>query len=234
MRPLPPIAVKLLVLLGVACLGVVTLVGLRLHDVRGPVSLDVRTARPVFDHIFGIPVVPTRLARGFQELGNPPQFALILAALVGAGILLHDRLVAWSAGIGPVVAEILAEKIGKPLFNRTDYAGVDSFPSGHVTAMTAIAAIIVLLAYRRWGVRGLTWGVPLGALLSGSMLLSVVRLHSHVMSDALGGIGVGLGAVALVVAVVDVTISTGEGSSDQGRSSVNPAAEKSPSKASVH
>jgi membrane-associated phospholipid phosphatase len=196
-----------LVALGAACLTIVVAVGFRLHDVRGPVRLDVRTARPVFDRIYGVPVVPVRIARWFQRLGNPPQFAIIVGLLALAGAAMRDRLVIWVSMAAPVVAEILSEAVGKPLVGRTNRLGGDAFPSGHTTAMTAIAAVLVLVVYRRWGTRALLWGVPVAALLSMSMVMSVVRLHSHVMSDALGGVLVGVGTVALITAGVDALVS---------------------------
>ena len=185
---------------GVGCLAVMFGVGLRLRRVQGPVGLDVRTARPVFARPFGIEIVPDRLAEQFSRLGRPIPFAVMVMGLVVWALWRRDLIAAVTAFVGPLLA-VLGAEFGKGMFDRT-YAGVDAYPSGHTSALTAIAAVVILIAWRRWGRRSLWTTVPIAVVLSGGMVLTVVRTHSHFMSDALGGVLLGGGAVLSLATVL--------------------------------
>jgi len=185
------------------CLAGFLFVGIRLHNVHGPVGLDLRTARPVFGRLSGVPVVSYRAARDYYRLGDHIPFALITAALAAAAAWLSDWLSALVAVVGPASTVLLTELVCKPLFGRS-INGADSFPSGHTAALTALAACMVLLAARRWGRKGAAGAVPLGLLVSGSMVLSVVRVQAHYVSDALAGVL--LGVIVVLAAAVAVSV----------------------------
>ncbi|GAC1319928.1 MAG: phosphoesterase [Acidimicrobiales bacterium] len=178
---------------GLSCLAVMVAVGLRLRRVHGAVGLDVRSARPVFARPFGIPLVPDRLADQFVKLGSPVPFALMVLALLSWALWRRDIAAAVTALLGPPFAVFAAEHL-KAYFDRTE-TGADAYPSGHTSALAAIAMVVVVLAWRRWGPRSLFTTVPIALALSGGMVLTVVRIHSHVMSDALGGVLLGAGSV---------------------------------------
>ena len=186
----------------VLCLAVVGAMGLRLRRVHGPVALDVRTASPVFSHAFGISLVPVQLATQFVKLGNPTPYAVIVLSLTALAVLAHDRLGAFVALVAPPLAVFAAEHL-KTHFNRTE-GGADAYPSGHTTALTAVAVVIVLLAWRRWGPRSLLVTGPVGVALTAGMVVTVVRLHDHLMSDALGGVLLGVGVVAGIASAASI------------------------------
>ena len=182
------------------CIDVTVAVGLRLRRVRGPVGLDIRTAKPVFSHAFGVSLVPVRLAEQFVKLGNPFPYAALVLALVVLAASKRDRFGVILALIAPAVAVFSAEHL-KTHFGRTE-GGADAYPSGHTTALTAIAVTLAIIAWRQWGPRSLLATVPVGVALSGGMVLTVVRIHAHLMSDALGGVLLGAGIVVGVAATI--------------------------------
>lgn len=170
---------------------------------HGPVGLDVRTAQPVFSRAFGLSLVPVRVATQFVKLGNPIPFGVLVLALVAVSLSKRDWLSAVTAAAGPVLAVFTAEHL-KPQFGRTE-GGADAYPSGHTTALTAVAVVIILVAWRRWGPASLVVSAPLGLALSGGMVLTVVRLHDHLMSDALGGVLLGVGIVVGIASAASIT-----------------------------
>ncbi|GAC1540201.1 MAG: hypothetical protein NVS3B12_26940 [Acidimicrobiales bacterium] len=186
------------------CLDVLASVGLRLRRTRGPVALDLRTARPVFARPFGTSLVPTRLAAQFVKLGNPVPIALLVLALLALALWKRDWLATITVAVAPVL--VAGAEALKTYFGRTE-AGADAYPSGHTTALTAIAAVLVFVAWRRWGPRSLVVTVPIALVLSGGMVLTVVRLHAHLMSDALGGVLLGAGGVIGVAAIGALALS---------------------------
>src|SRR5581483_628879 len=159
--------------------------------------------RPVFRRIFGIPIIPDRVAHAVLRLGDPLPYSVIAGVgVLLALVLLRDRVGAAIAGFSLIVAPVLAEAVGKPLVDRQSVVkGTEGFPSGHTAAMTVVAAVLVVLSFRRWGPRGAAFSLPVAAAVTAGMVLSVVKLHSHVMSDAIGGVLLGTGTVAGVTAV---------------------------------
>ena len=184
----------------VLCLDVVGAVGLRLRRVHGAVALDVRTAQPVFSHAFGVSLVPVRVATQFVKLGNPVPYAGLVLALVVLAASRRDWVSTATAASGPALAVFTAEHL-KPHFGRTE-GGADAFPSGHTTALTALAVVVVLVVWRQRGWRSLAVSGPLAVALSGGMVLTVVRLHAHLMSDALAGVFLGAGTVTGMATVL--------------------------------
>lgn len=192
--------------LAIVCLDVMAAVGLRLRKVRGPVSLDLRTAAPVFSHAFGVSLVPVRVATQFVKLGDPAPFALAVAAIAVLAFVGRDWLGGINALIGPPAAVLAAEHL-KAHFGRTEGGG-DAYPSGHTAALTALALVLGIAAWRRWGLRTLVVTIPLGLILSGGMVLTVVRLHDHLMSDAIGGVLLGMGVAVAVFGVLGTAAAT--------------------------
>jgi membrane-associated phospholipid phosphatase len=179
--------------------------------------MDIRGNTLAFAHLFGLPLVPLRLARHFVALGTDPDFAVAVGLLVAAALLLGDKLGARIALLGPPLALGLTEWVAKPLVGRNEViaqngAPLLGFPSGHTTAVAALAMAATVVAYRRWGLRGLVGAAPLAALLPLAMVATVVRLHYHLLSDGIGGVAVGYGTVLGVVAVVARPAAKGAGS----------------------
>ena len=191
-----------LVLASLVCFAVLIALGLKLHDVRGPVRLNERADHLVFGHLFGVSVVPHWAARSYQELGQPVPFAILIAAIVVGLLWRRDLADAAVGALGVPIAVLLADAVAKPAFDRIGGSAVSQFPSGHTTAMTAVGVLLVLVAYRRWGTRGVVVSLPVAAWVSGSMILSVIRLQQHVLTDAIGGVLLGVATVTAVAAAV--------------------------------
>jgi membrane-associated phospholipid phosphatase len=115
--------------------------------------------------------------------------AIVLCGLVS---LVRDRRRALSCLLGPLASVLVTERVAKPLVARHVSAfGATSYPSGTVTAIAALASIVVLISPAR--VKFFT--VPLGGACVVAVSIAVVALRWHFPTDTLGGIGVGCGGV---------------------------------------
>jgi membrane-associated phospholipid phosphatase len=146
--------------------------------------------------------VPLRAAHAYQQMGQPVPFAIVVSVIVIALLWRRDLPDAVVAAIGAPIAVLLADDVFKPVFDRTRSRSVTEFPSGHTTAMTVLAVLLLLVAYRRWGRRGMVIALPVAVWVSGSMIVSVIRLQQHVLTDAVGGVLLGVGTVTAVAAAV--------------------------------
>jgi membrane-associated phospholipid phosphatase len=144
------------------------------------------------------------LANPVADLGNPvPQVLLLLA---GLGIALRGgRREPAIAGLAIVLGadlttSVLKHALAAPRFEAVlgwAQVGEDSFPSGHATAAFGMAAAWVLFVPPRWR-RPVAIG---GFLLASLVAVSVVVLHHHFPSDALGGLLVATAWTCGVLAV---------------------------------
>ena len=126
------------------------------------------------------------------ELGGLPVLVVgsLLAAVVAFG---RDRVRAVACLVGPVAAVVLSEWVIKPAVGR-HYAGVLTFPSGHVTAVASLGTAWTL-AVPRW----LRWPMAaVAAVVIILMTVSVVSLAWHYTSDALAGAVCGIGTVLVI------------------------------------
>lgn len=142
--------------------------------------------------------------RSIAAFGGRETLGAFLVGVVAVACHRRDRVLAVVGIVGPVSAGAVTEYLGKPLIDRRIDGIHASFPSGHVTSATAIAAVCWILIrrvsvqrsgppeWRRRLVSVLSWGVWLAPIAVG---VAVVRLGWHVGTDVLGGIGVGLGLV---------------------------------------
>jgi membrane-associated phospholipid phosphatase len=208
-------------IVGVAgCAAVLADLAFAVRHFQGRLGIDSRGDQLAGAHPLGLPLVPLSLAQRYVRLGTGPDFAVAVAVLVAAALLLGDRIAALIALVGPPAALALTEWVLKPLVGRRE--GLDrgvilqratgplGFPSGHTTAVAALATAAAVVAYRRWGLRGLVGAAPFVAVFPLAMVGTVVRLHIHVLSDALGGLAVGYGTVLAALAVVARPSSTSE------------------------
>jgi membrane-associated phospholipid phosphatase len=123
------------------------------------------------------------------DLGTPTALAVgsILAALV---VVTRDRWRAAACLCGPAIAVVLVDWVVKPAVGRR-FEGVLTFPSGTVTVIASLSAAWAL-AVPRW----LRWFVvAVGALVTAVMVIAVVGLRWHYLSDAVGGVTLGVGTV---------------------------------------
>ncbi len=177
-----------LALTSVVCFAALTALGLEAPRRRGPSPVNERANRLVFKHLFGVPVVPLRAAHAYQQVGQPVPFAILVAVIVVGLLWRRDLPDALVAALGAPIAVLLADDVFKPVFDRIGGSSVSQFPSGHTTAMTVLAVLLLLVAYRWWGRRGVVIALPVAVWVSGSMIVSVIRLQQHVLTSAVGGV----------------------------------------------
>ena len=138
--------------------------------------------------------------------------SLIPAAVVSAAMvvacLLAGRLNGAVLAAAAVPAAVgLDEGLLKPLVHRT-YLGELSYPSGHATAMFALAATItVLLLLPPRPPRAGALRVLIAAAawaLAGVVTIAVIGLRWHYFTDTVAGAAVGIGTVCDLALILDL------------------------------
>lgn len=137
--------------------------------------------------------------------------AALLSAAIAVACLLTRR---WSglalAALAVPVSVGLVEVLLKPLFHRT-YLGVLSYPSGHTTAISALAMTLTVLMLvppypdRSWAVRAAAPAVAW--LLTVLVAIGVMGLRWHYFTDTIGGAAVSAGTVCALALVLDLPIA---------------------------
>lgn len=177
-----------LALLSLAGVVLVALLTLRSDGAHG---LDGRLLLDLYSHDVGTTHSLSELLRHLGEL--LPQLVLVAGAVA---IGLYRRLVARPAAAAIlVVGADLTTQLLKHLISDGRYGplarsyGVDehSFPSGHATTMTALTFAYLLVVPARLRLPVAIVGGILTVLVAGSMVV----LHRHWPSDAVGGVLVG-------------------------------------------
>src|SRR5215472_13740502 len=142
-----------------------------------------------------------------RQLGGLYWVTGLTAALVLACLLTRRWRGAVLAALAVPVAMTLTEFVLKPLVGRS-IRGYDSFPSGHATAMFALAAICaVLLANppRPRLPRAVRLVLVAGAVLvAAAVPLAMVALGYHYFTDIVAGAAVGTGTVLLITLLIDL------------------------------
>jgi len=169
-----------------------------------------RTAGP-FDHAVDAPIVAWftghhRIARWLVAPGSLDP-AIVISAVIVAACLVAGRLngALLSAAAVPV-AEVFSEKLFKPLVDRTLLGGI-SYPSGHTTAIVALAAVLTVLADgtlrrpRARPARALILAVAYAAVAG--VALGLIGLRWHYFTDTVGGAAVGIGTAAALALILD-------------------------------
>lgn len=140
------------------------------------------------------------LTRALISLADPPHAAILVAALAGAAALARR----WSGVLlplgGTLTAVVISEVILKPLIGRLRYGHL-TFPSGHTTALAAIAtatAILLLGAQRPRGVALRLCASLAAIVVAASVAIALVAQHVHYATDTVAGCCV---AVAVVLAL---------------------------------
>ena len=164
---------------------------------------DRAVDEPLLRWFSGDPVIALRLAYPGSVIP-----AALLSVAIAAGCLLTRR---WSgvalAALAVPVSVGLVEVLLKPLFDRT-YLGVLSYPSGHTTAISAIAMTLTVLLLvppypdRPWVVRAAAPAVAW--LLTVLVAVGVMGLRWHYFTDTIGGAAVSAGTVSALALVLDL------------------------------
>ncbi len=206
MQPLDRRARRWALALTAASAAVVLALSVQIHHSGAPLWLDIQGRRVANGHLFGIPLLSWRAARIIVSLGDTTTYLILVTLVVLAALVLRDRISALVAVAACPLAMLLTEIIGKPLVGRREGDSY-GFPSGHSTAIAAVVAVAVLLAYRR----GRRWGlvaVAPAAVVVPAMGLALVRVHLHMFSDTVGGALVGGGTVLGLAWLASVLIAT--------------------------
>ena len=185
-----------------SCAVIVTVLGALLaHQTRAngfDRAVDAPIIRAFSDH----QVTAYLLGRPGSEL---PAFLMVVAIV--AVCLLAGRLSgALLAALGLAVSEGLTEEVLKPLFHRT-YVGSVVYPSGHMTAIAALAAtvtVLLLLPPQPARARVLRYLVLAAAyVLVVAVPVGLIGLRWHYFTDIVGGAAVSVGTVIAVAFILD-------------------------------
>src|SRR5215472_8873758 len=142
-----------------------------------------------------------------SRLGGLLSVAELTGALVLACLVTRRWRGAVLAAVAVPAAMTLTEFVLKPLVGRS-ISGYDSFPSGHATAMFALAAICAVLLANPPRPRLPRAARPL--LVAGAVLVAVavpvamVALGYHYFTDIVAGAAVGIGTVLLITLLIDL------------------------------
>jgi undecaprenyl-diphosphatase len=145
--------------------------------------------------------------RLLAKLGGQVPFAMLTAALILACLATRRWRGAALAGLAVPGAVALTEYVLKPLVGRTILSGYDCFPSGHTTALVALAATCAVLLAGPARPR-LPGAVRLllvlgAALIAAGVAASMVARGYHYFTDTVAGTAVGTGVVLLAALVID-------------------------------
>jgi undecaprenyl-diphosphatase len=178
-----------LAITGVVCLLATALLAVVVAHTRGPYGFE----EPALDWL-GHPS-----ARGtwldLAHLLGAPAIGLAFAASFAFGVLRRAvlRVVVYAA-LG-AAALLISEQVAKPLVQRT-FDTEFTFPSGHVTAVSATALALWLALYPLLGTRARTLTLVLGVSWTLLISLAVIGAQWHTPLDAIGAILLSIGVVA--------------------------------------
>ena len=188
--------------LTVACAAVVLALGLRYHGQPNDGWLDA-VLDPRIQSALGR---FSRTLRFLADVGTLVPAALMVAALVAACLASRRRTGAVLAAVAEPVAIVLAEYVLKPLVART-HGGSLTFPSGHATALFALAVTVaVLLAdppRGRWPAAARVLAVLAALLGASAVALAMVAMDAHYITDAIGGAAFGTGVTLACALILD-------------------------------
>lgn len=167
--------------------------------VLGGVYVALGPTVTVVDRL-GYEVIPDQWSQPFwghvMLLGSLPVAAA--GAVAAAGwTWRRDRRRAVTCVVAPLAAVVLCEAVLKPLVGRR-LGGSYSYPSGHVTAASAMLAALALAAPRRWRWVAVVLAAGGAALVS----VAVVASRAHYPSDALAALLLVAGVTILVDTVI--------------------------------
>jgi membrane-associated phospholipid phosphatase len=146
------------------------------------------------------------LVHWLPHLGTLGAATLLTTALVVACLAVRRWSGAILAAVAVPAAVCLTEYVLKPFVGEP--AGQPSFPSGHATAMFALAAICAILLlippYRRGSGLVRLILVLMALLLAAAVAGAMVVIGAHYFTDALAGAAVGIGVVLACALTLDL------------------------------
>jgi membrane-associated phospholipid phosphatase len=135
--------------------------------------------------------------------------AVALSAVIAVACLYTGRLNGAVLAVAAIpVAVGLNDGLIKPLVHRT-YLGVITYPSGHTTTMSALAATItvLLLVPLRSTRTGVLRVLILGLiyLLGATVAAGIIGLRWHYFTDTLAGAALGIGTICGLALLLDLS-----------------------------
>jgi undecaprenyl-diphosphatase len=150
------------------------------------------------------------ITRVLITLGDPAQMVILVATVAGAAAVVRRWSGVLLAIVGTITAATITEVILKPLIGRLRF-GYLSFPSGHTTAVAAVAvAAAILLGSARWPrstALRLLGGVVAVAVAVG-VALSLVAQRVHYLTDTVAGCCVAVATVLALALGLDEVFTT--------------------------
>jgi len=207
LRPGPPLlaapASRWAVALLACCAIIVTVLGvLFAHQVRVD-RFDQAVDSPIIAWFSG----HQRLGQWLVFPGSLTAAAAVSAVIVAACLLAGRLNGAVLAAVAVLAAEGLNEGVLKPLVHRT-YLGNLVYPSGHATAVFALAAtvtVLLLVAPEPGKAGRLRILVPAAAGLVGVVVaVALIGLRWHYFTDTVAGAAVGTGTVCGLALLLDL------------------------------
>lgn len=180
---------------------VIAVFGMRYADQDMPGHLDRGLDALIRNHLRG----DEPITRGLVSLGNPAQAALLVAAVASAAAFARRWSGVLLTVVGTVTAVAITELILKPLIGRLSFGHL-SFPSGHTTAVAAIAlATAILIGGAGWprSIAVRLIACLAAVALAAGVAISLVALHIHYATDTVAGYCVAVATVPAVALVLD-------------------------------
>jgi membrane-associated phospholipid phosphatase len=145
------------------------------------------------------------IAQALASLGNPAQATLLITVVAGAAAAAKRWSGVLLVIVGTLTAAAITELILKPLIGRLRFGNL-AFPSGHTTAVAAIAiAAAILISGARWprslALRTLA-SLTVAAIAAG-VAISLVVQDIHYATDTVAGYCVALATVLTVALCLD-------------------------------
>jgi membrane-associated phospholipid phosphatase len=186
-----------------ACVVVVGALGVLLRHQTQPTALDRAVDSP-----FITALGPHHSLLFWMEVPGTLVPAIVVSVVIAAGCVLAGRLNGALLALTAVpVATGLDDGLLKHAVDRT-YLGQLTFPSGHTTAVVAVAATLaVLLLVPPQDARTRTARVALAAVafaVVGVVAVAVMALQWHYFTDTVAGAAVGAGTVCAISLVLDL------------------------------
>jgi uncharacterized protein (DUF427 family) len=199
----------LLILIG-ACALIVAGLGLAVHGQSHAGWLDAGPDTAIIGALGPHP----RIAGDLIDVADPERVVIICAVL--AVVALASRR--WRGALLVVLAVPLASAITefalKPLVDRHYGVGL-AFPSGHLTGVTAMAGVTIVLAIGPAHLplpRLARWLLVAAAVAAvAAVVLGVIALRYHYLTDTIGGAAVGTAVVTGTALTLDALLAAGAG-----------------------
>jgi undecaprenyl-diphosphatase len=164
-----------------------------------PDPFDARVASTVY-RLIG---ERSALARVLVSPSDAITVYLVIAIVLGYGLLVRRWDVVILDIVGTGVAIALAEVVGKPLFGRTFPRGGLSYPSGHTVSSVAALTVALLVVFGLLlGTRARVLAAAVWLLLVLTVMVGLIAMRYHYLTDVFGGIGLALGVVLPVAVIV--------------------------------